>query len=415
MGKNPSIAVVGTFDSKGDEHLFLKIRIEERGFPVLTINVGTKTPPTFTPDIDLYPKIIRDTKESPGDRDQAIRSALQQGQDLVRELYEGGKILGIISAGGGTGTHLGTGIMRVLPLGVPKVMVSTVASRNMADTVGTRDITMMHSVVDILGVNSVSGIILDKAAGAVCGMVNSTWQFKEEEERIALTFFGFITPAAEHVKLSLEGMGYEVIPFHANGTGGMAMEELAAEGYFHGILDLATHEFADNLLDGYCGGIGPERLEPVRDREIPRLVVPGGMDCAVLEFTRDDIPELYQDRKIFFYDFRSAIRLNMDETQFLAGQLAEKLNRGGKNNKVLIPNGGWSEADRIDGPLYDPVISEAFLSRLKHDLDKEIEVKVANLHINDPLFGRLAAEMMDEMLRKKPPNHFISTAPASRP
>jgi uncharacterized protein (UPF0261 family) len=392
---------VGTFDSKGDEHLFLKVRIEERGIPVLTINVGTKTPPTFTPDIDLYPKIIRNTKESPGERDQAIRSALQQGKGLVRELYEEGKILGIISAGGGTGTHLGAGIMRILPLGIPKVMVSTVASRNMADTVGTKDITMIHSVVDILGVNSISGMILDRAAGAVCGMVNSKWAPKEEKKRVALTFFGFITPAAEHVKLCLEGMGYEVIPFHANGTGGMAMEELAAEGYFQGILDLATHEFADDLLDGYCGGIGPERLEPVLEREIPRLVVPGGVDCAVLEFTRDDIPDHFADRKIFFYDFRSAIRLNMDETRFLASQMAQKLNKGGRNNKVLIPIGGWSEADRIDGPLYDPEISEAFITRLNQDLNNEIEVREANLHINDPPFGSLASEIMDEMLQKK--------------
>jgi uncharacterized protein (UPF0261 family) len=402
MEQPPAIAVVGTFDSKGDEHLFLKARIEERGIPVLTINVGTKIAPTFAPDIDLYPRIIRTTNEGPGNRDQAIRSALQQGKSLVRELYEGGKILGIISAGGGTGTHLGTGIMRVLPLGVPKVMVSTVASRNMANTVGTKDIAMMHSVVDILGVNSVSGMILDKAAGAVCGMVKSKWHPKEEKRRVALTFFGFITPAAEHIKLCLEGMGYEVIPFHANGTGGMAMEELAVEGYFQGILDLATHEFADDLLDGYCGGIGPKRLEPVLDREIPRLVVPGGMDCAVLEFTRDNIPGPFRDRKIFFYDFRSAIRLNMDETRFLASQMAEKLNKGRRNNKVLIPMGGWSEADRMNGPLYDPVISEAFIKRLSQDLNDEIEVREANLHINDPAFGRLASEIMDEMVQKKP-------------
>jgi len=256
--------------------------------------------------------------------------------------------------------------------------------------------------VDILGVNSVSGMILEKAAGAVCGMAKTKWHSKEEKRRVALTFFGFITPAAEQVRLRLEGMGYEVIPFHANGTGGMAMEELAAEGYFQGILDLATHEFADNLLDGYCGGIGPERLEPVPGREIPRLVVPGGLDCAVLEFTRDDVPAPFRDRKIFFYDFRSAIRLNMDETRFLASQLAEKINKGGRSNKVLIPLGGWSEADRIDGPLYDPVISEAFLKGLEQDVNAGIEIREADLHINDPAFGRLASELMDEMLQEKP-------------
>jgi uncharacterized protein (UPF0261 family) len=167
---------------------------------------------------------------------------------------------------------------------------------------------MLHSVADLLGVNSVSGRILDKAAAGICGMVQSNWQPDHNKKRIALPFFGFITPAAEATRHALEKRGYEVIAFHANGTGGMAMEELAAQGYFDGILDLATHELADHLLDGYCGDIGPQRFEPVPGLSIPRLVVPGGLDCAVLEFTRHDIPDPYKDRKIFFYDFRSAIR-----------------------------------------------------------------------------------------------------------
>ena len=238
---------------------------------------------------------------------------------MIRRLYENNEISGIISAGGGTGTYISTSIMHVLPLGVPKVMVSTVASRDMSETVGVKDITMMHSVSDILGINTVTGRILDNAAGAVCGMVKNRWETASKKKRIALSFFGFITRAAENVKENLENMGYEVVPFHANGTGGMAMMELAAEGYFHGIFDLATHELADKLMDGYCGAIGEKRFEPVNGRKIPRLIVPGGMDCIVLEFTRDDIPPQIRDRKIFFYDFRSAIRVNADESRLLAG------------------------------------------------------------------------------------------------
>jgi uncharacterized protein (UPF0261 family) len=192
-----------------------------------------------------------------------------------------------------------------------------------------------------------------------------------------------------------------VVAFHANGTGGMAMEELAAQGYFHGILDLATHELADHLLEGYCGDIGPQRFEPVPGHSIPRLVVPGGLDCAVLEFTRYDVPDEYEDRKIFFYDFRSAIRLNEDETQTLADQLAEKLNKDAANIKILIPLQGWSEADREGGPLYDPPMNMFFRQCLKNKLDHNIQITEVDHHINDPAFAEIAAQMMHQMIRKK--------------
>ena len=392
------IAIVGTFDSKGEEHLFVKERIEQRGLQTLTINVGTKSPSPFPADRDLFLELNKDRKDSYETRDNAIQAVLIHAQGLIKELHDKKEICGIISAGGGTGTHLGTSIMRVLPLGVPKVMVSTVASRDMKRIVGTKDITMMHSVVDLLGVNSISGGVLDRAAGAICGMAREQWKPQREKKRIALTMFGFITQAAEAIKGFLEEMGYEVIAFHANGTGGTAMEELAVEGYFDGILDLATHELADELKNGYCAGIGPERLSPPTGLDIPRLVVPGGLDYAVLEFTRENIPNEFRDRKIFFYDFRSAIRLSEKETLYLAGQLAEKINLSPSNTKVLIPAGGWSEADRKGGPLHDPTISEAFIQRLKYSLDPTTEVKEANLHINDPAFARLASKLMDEML-----------------
>ena len=400
MEKTSAIAVLGTFDSKAEEHIFLKEQIEQRGLRALTINVGTRAPSPVPVDIDLFQNITENAPDIPEGRDNIINAMLHEAKVQINKLHGDGKISGIISAGGGTGTHICTTIMRELPLGVPKVMVSTVASRNMADIVSTKDITMIHSVADLLGVNSISGNILDKAAAAICAMAQSQWRPAEVKKRIALPFFGFITAGAEATRSALEARGYEVVAFHANGTGGMAMEELAAEGYFDGILDLATHELADHLLDGYCGAIGPQRYEPVPGRSIPRLIVPGGLDCAVLEFTRQNVPDQYKNRKIFFYDFRSAIRLNIEETTCLANQLAEKLNRDAANIKVLIPARGWSEADREGGPLYDPEMNSLFTGRLKEVLDPQIEIREIDQHINDSAFAEVAANLMDEMIQK---------------
>jgi len=399
MKTEPAIAVLGTFDSKAEEHAFLKEQIEHRDFRTLTINVGTRKPSPVTVDLDLFEHVTKKVPHIPQGRDNLINAMLKEARAQIKTLYGDGRISGVISAGGGTGTHICTTIMHELPLGVPKVMVSTVASRDMSKVVGTKDIVMVHSVADLLGVNSISGLILAKAAAAICGMVQSRWQPPKERKRIALPFFGFITPGAEATREALEDQGYEVIAFHANGTGGMAMEELAEEGYFDGILDLATHELADDLMHGYCGGIGPQRFEPVPGRSIPRLVVPGGLDCAVLEFTRDNIPAEYRDRKIFFYDFRSAIRLNVEETTFLATQLAAKLNQGPANIKVLVPVKGWSGADKLDGPLYDPEMNQVFMRKFRRDLDTQIEIREVDLHINDAAFGQMAAQVMNEMVQ----------------
>ena len=397
MTKDTPIAVVGTFDSKGEEHQFLKARIQQKGCRALTVNVGTKQPPSHPVDMDLYGEM---QKEKHGlSRDQIIREVIDRGRALIQRLHAKGEISGIISVGGGTGTYICTGIMHGLPLGVPKLMVSTVASRDMSETVGVKDITMMHSVSDILGINTITGRILDNAAGAVCGMVQDRWEATWTKKRVALSFFGFITRAAENVKERLEERGYEVVPFHANGTGGMAMMELAAEGYFSGILDLATHELADAHMNGYCGAIGEKRFEPVRGEPIPRLVIPGGMDCIVLEFTRDTVPPQFKDRKIFFYDFRSAIRVNAQESRLLAGQLSEKLNMDTENVSVLIPLEGLSVADQEDGPLHDPATARVFVDALKEGLDPGIPVETADVHINDPLFADQAVAMMDRMIK----------------
>jgi uncharacterized protein (UPF0261 family) len=398
MKPSPVIAVLGTYDSKAAEHEFLKARIEARGFAALTVNIGTRAPAPVPVAVDLYPEVIAAMRPPPAGRDEAIAAVLAAAKRRVGELCGRGAIDGIVSAGGGTGTHLATGVMRTLPLGFPKVMVSTVASRDMRRTVGTKDVVMMHSVVDILGVNSILGMILDQAAAAVCAMAESRWRPAAARPRIALPFFGFITPAAEAVAAALAARGYEVVPFHANGTGGMAMVELAAEGFFAGILELATHELADELKGGYCRGIGPERFAPIPGRAVPRLVVPGGLDCAVLEFTRDSVPEAYRGRKIFYYDFRSAIRLDRAETLEVAERLAAALNRDPARAACLIPARGWSEADREGGPLHDPETSRLFVERLRARLDPAIAVREVDHHINDPGFAEEAAAAMHAMV-----------------
>ena len=390
-----SVAIVGTLDSKGEEHLFLKEVIESKGYSTITIDLGTTDVLKFSPDFSVS-KLL-DIKET--ERSHMVEAIIEKARELILDLYHQGKIGAIISAGGGTGTFMGTSIMKILPLGVPKFMVSTVASRDMSQTIGTKDITIMHSVVDMLGLNSISRLILTRAAGAVCGMMSAYSVGKKEFPRVALSLFGFITHAAENIKSILEENNFEVIPFHANGTGGMAMDEMMGESFFDGVLDLATHELVDAMFDGYCGAIGPQRLQTPEGVDTPRLVIPGGLDSAVLEFDHKSIPEKYKDRKIFFYDFRSAIRITADESRLLAKTVAYKLNQSHNPTRVLIPLRGWSEADREGDVLFDPESSQAFCETLEKSLKSDVKVFKVNYHINDKEFAKEAVDIMISMIK----------------
>ncbi|MFO8164558.1 MAG: Tm-1-like ATP-binding domain-containing protein [Desulfatiglandales bacterium] len=388
------VAILGTMDSKGPEHLFLKRLIESMGHKTITIDIGTTEVTSLTPDVSIS-GLIENKKT---DRSRMIESIVEKAKGIVLDMFHKGEIGAIISAGGGTGTFMATSIMKVLPLGIPKFMLSTVASRDMSHVIGTKDITVMHSVVDLLGLNSISRLILERAAGAVCGMASYDSNHKNHLPRVALTLFGFITEAAENIKSILESNGYEVIPFHANGTGGMAMEEMAGEAFFEGILDLATHELVDDMFDGYCRGVGPQRLLNTDAANIPRLIIPGGLDSAVLEFDRRNIPVEYKDRKIFFYDFRSAIRLTPYESRLLAETIAQKLNQSKNPSKVLIPLKGWSEGDREGDVLFDPQSSEVFCETLEKSLNPAIEIIKVQHHINDKAFAMEAAGIMMSMI-----------------
>lgn len=386
-----AIAVMGTLDSKGKEHAFIRDIIRKSGTEVLTVNLGTKGEPQFPPDLDLGVR-----GEIP--RERAIEEVIERAKgELIRLCLEG-RISGVISCGGGTGTHMATSIMRALPFGIPKVMVSTVASRDLSHIVSTADITVIHSVADLVGINSITGTILMQAACAICAMARVKWTPKPSKARIGMSNFGFTSTGAEKIRRRLEEKGYEVILFHANGTGGKAMEEMARDGYFHAIMDLALHELSDEMMGGYCKGAGPQRLSLEGANSIPRVVVPGGLDCAVLEFTEGSVPEQYANRSIYFYDFRSAIGLTSEESASLGQEVARRLNNFSGPIKVLVPTMGWSEADGPGKPLHDFRSRMAFLVALKENLNAGIEVEEVQAHINDDEFAQRAVRVIEGLI-----------------
>jgi len=405
-----AVMIVGTLDTKGEEVEYLKARIESRGHITLVVDVGVLDEPLARADITR-----EEIAEAAGatideliasrDRARAVQVMMQGANLTASELYEAGKLAGAVALGGGTGTHIGTGVLRTLPLGVPKLMISTVASRDMSEEIGTKDIVMMHSVVDMVGLNAVSKKILDNAAGAIVGMVKGDVTFETSRPLIGVTSFGFCTAGAMHVRSFLEKHGYEMVAFHANGIGGMAMEDLVEQGLLSGVLDFATHEFADHLYEGYCGNIGPGRLEAAGKVGIPQVVVPGGLDCIVLEFdSPETIPPKFKGRKIFWYDFRSGVRTSAEELTILAGTIAGKLNKARGPVRVVIPTKGWSEADGEDGPLYEPETNRVFVTELQGLLRPGIPVQLVDAHINEPAFAEAAVSALHElMLLEKPP------------
>jgi len=402
---NPSVVIVGTLDTKGEEVRYLKELIEAEGCSATVLDVGILHPPTVTADIR------REQVAAEGgttlerllerkNRRLAVQTMIHGAAAIVQDLYRNGLLSAIIAVGGGTGTHIGTGIMRSLPLGVPKLMVSTVASRDMSDLIGTKDITVMHSVVDLLGLNSVSAKILGNAAAAIVGMARQEGKISSEKPIIGLTSFGFITEGAMRVKRKLEDLGYEVAPFHANGTGGMAMEDLIDQGLISGVVDFALHEFADQLYGGYCGNIGPERLESAGKKGIPQVVVPGGLDCVVLEFNSvETMPPQFRDRKVFWYDFRSGIRTSRKDALALSKTIAHKLNLAKGPTSFLIPLKGWAEADQPKGPLYEPETNQIFISEMKLRLDSRVRVIEVDAHINDEKFAGAVVSELHSIMR----------------
>jgi uncharacterized protein (UPF0261 family) len=397
------LLIIATLDTKGREAAYIRECAEQRGVKTMLVDVGTLRPPKVPPDLtrdDLAyaagSEISTDLAEQ--DRATAVRTVQAGGAILATRLQQRGEIDGVIGLGGGTGTAIATFIMRALPFGFPKVMVSTVASRDVREYVETKDIVMFHSVADLLGFNDFMRHILAQAAYAVCGMMERESTIRTERPMIGVTAYGINSGCAVLAEPLLDARGYDMIGFHANGCGGMAMEELITEGLIAGVLDFNPHEIADEMFGGYCKGIGPERLETAGKMGIPLVFAPGGLDNAVFS-PYYPMPDELKGRRTHGHDTRFCVRMEAAEMEKFARIVAEKLNKGKGPVRVLIPMKGWSDADKEGMPLFDPAVDRVFTEKLKTLLDIRVLVEELDVHISDPAFAERAVDILDGMIK----------------
>ncbi len=397
------LLIVATLDTKGREAAYIKECAEARGVKALLMDVGTLMPPQARPDItrdELAAAAGSDLNDflARKDRAGAIRTIQTGGAITAGRMIERDEVHGVIGLGGGTGTAIVTFIMRALPFGIPKVVVSTVASRDVREYVGTKDIVMFHSVADLLGFNDFMRHLLAQAAYGVCGMMEQEGAIKKGRPMVGVTAYGINSGCAILAEPLLEARGYEMIAFHANGCGGMAMEELIAQGLIAGVLDFNPHEIADEMFGGYCKGIGPARLETAGRMGVPLLFAPGGLDNAVFS-PFYPMPDELKGRRQHGHDIRFCVRMEAPEMEKFAHIVAEKLNKGTGPARVLIPLKGWSDADKEGMPLFDPAVDRVFTEKLKTLLDPRIIVEELDLHISEPAFAARAVNILDGMVK----------------
>ena len=403
MPDQKTIAVLGTLDSKGHEHQFLVDQIQAKGYKTLLIDLGSGGEPQVTPDItrytvaeaaglDLQP--ILDRK----DRGECVVAISQAAPIFVKQLQDQGKIDGIISLGGGGGTSLATACMRELPIGFPKVMVSTLASGNTAHYLGTKDITMIPSIVDVAGLNSISKIIFSRAAGAICGMVETEIDLSEDKPLIAASMFGNTTECINIAKEVLEDAGYEVLVFHATGMGGKTMEDLIETGMVKGVLDLTTTEWADELT-GATLSAGPTRMDAMSLAQIPCVIAAGCLDMANFG-ERDTVPDKYKDRLFYIHNPQvTLMRTNAEECAELGKIIAKKANANSAPTAILNPLKAVSIISAEGQPFYDPAADKALFESI-HTYS-EVETIDYQEDINSPVFAKAAAHKLLELINQK--------------
>lgn len=402
-----TIVIVSTLDTKGSETAFLKGLIQERGHRVILLDINTGGNPSIAPDISAKEvakaaggniEEIRKMKDTGNASAILIKGAIKK----VKNLLENKELDGILSIGGASNTVMATTIMKSLPFGIPKVMISSTAAMPAyaGGYFGTKDIAILHSVVDIAGLNPLVKDILQRGAGVICGMVemgqgvNSLLKKVRKKDLIALTEFKFSEDCCSHIRHLLEEKGFEVIPFHAQGIGDRAMEDLIEDGLFQGVMDIVPAGVGEELLGGNRAA-GPNRLEKAGQVGIPQIITPCGFDmlsCGPLERgDRSDplwISKDIKNRKLFIPDaFRVQARTTSQELREIAREVAKKLNRSKGPVIFLIPLKGWSSLDQEGMPLYDPEADQAFYHELKTRLDPKISIVELDLYLNTHKFA----------------------------
>lgn len=398
-----TVALVGTFDTKGEEFSFLRDRIESAGLRTLMIDVGVLGSAPFAADISPAEVAAAanqnlDALRAERDRGRSVTLMAAGAKAVLVRLFEQGAIHGVVSLGGSAGTAIASAAMRALPFGFPKLIVSTLASGDIKPYVGTSDICMMPSILDIAGLNHVSRRIIGNAAAAICGMVLSEPAIAlNQKPTIAATMFGVTTPCVTTARHALEERGFEVLVFHATGTGGQAMEQLIEDGVFRAVLDMTTTELADELVGGVMSA-GPHRLESAGRKGIPQVVCPGAIDMVNFGLV-ETVPTQFRSRNLYIHNQSvTLMRTTPEECTEIGRITATRLNRASGPVTVLIPLQGVSGIDKIGGPFYSPEALEAYRRALKTSLSPAIRVVELDAHINDEGFAVAAANLLIESL-----------------
>ncbi len=398
-----TVALLGALDTKGAEYGFVKECIEARGHRTLLIDVGVLQPPRIEPEVTRQ-EVARaagvELEEllQKKDRGEAVAAMSRGAAVVVPKLYAEKKFDAIMALGGGGGTSVACAAMRALPLGVPKVMVSTVAGTDVSGYVGVQDIVMVPSIVDVAGINRISRQVFAMAAGAICGMLQTEVPPGEDKPLVAASMFGNTTVCVEAAKQILEEAGYEVLVFHATGTGGKTMENLVAAGLIAGVLDVTTTEWADQLVGGVLAA-GPARLEAAARGGVPAIVTPACLDMVNF-WAPETVPQKFKDRKFYPHNPNiTLMRTTPEECGELGRIMAEKLNLSTAPVSVLIPLQGLSVIDAEGGPFWWPEADEALRDALKKNLREDVPVIELDCNVNDPEFSRRCAETLLESMK----------------
>lgn len=402
-GSTKTIVIVGTLDTKGLEIGYIRDRIAERGHGAIVIDAGVLGKPTIEADIpreevaEAGGKDLEELKreaQQTSDRMQIIQIMIDGAAKMVKNLHDQGKLDGIISVGGSMGMAIGVGAMKVLPVGVPKLMVGT---HFYPQYLGEADLAIMQSPTDIMGLNPVTNLTLAQAAGAICAMAEARVREKKVRPLVAMSGLGVTTPAVMPLQNLLEAKGYDTVVFHGNSE---VMDQLVERGVIDGILDFSPNELIRIFIIEETPWRA-SRLEPAGHKGLPQVMVPGSLDMIVLRMARDVIPDVYKNRKIYMHNPHvTGVRTSQDELRRLAEIVSDKFNRATGPAAVVFPLRGFSAIDREGFAFHEPETDRTFLEVLKRELKEGIEIVEVDAHLFDDDFIREVARVYDETARR---------------